>query len=222
MKENGFFGTAFRGFRKEDVLHYIDELNAAHCEELSSLQHQLVALKEENTALQGLKEEIETLRAQAEQAEALRAELETAQQKAAVVQADKDALQVRLTNAEQKAAMCAHLQNENAVLQKQLDAQAEQLATYEKMFGDSKQAVDFIKEDYTARMQETHRQTQDVLTEMEKITAQLATELERVREKAAAVRAQAVKDATEDENALNSWLEQFAKAAPRGADTHFF
>ncbi len=219
MAENGFFATAFRGFRKEDVLTYIDSLNAEHYEELSALQQEVATLKEENEKLTAdvpaMQAELETLRADAAEVETLRASLAETEQRAAV-------LESKVSELEPRAAEATRLSNENAVQAEQLAAQQQQLATFEAMFGKSKDAVGFIRENVTARMQEGRAKTDKVLSAAEQTTAKLAEELDAMRARLAAARAEANAAAANDAQTLDKWLSQFENAASSGADGQFF
>lgn len=77
MEESGSFRTSMRGFHKQDVLNYIDALQAAHVQETEALRQQaetaekqLSAAVEDKAALQKKTEELEagleTCRQQAE------------------------------------------------------------------------------------------------------------------------------------------------------------
>lgn len=226
MAENGFFATAFRGFKKEDVLTYIDSLNAEHCEELSALQQEVAALKEQNEKLSAdvpaMQAELETVRAAAAEAETLRTTLEQTEQRAAALEDEKRVLESKVADLEPRAAEAARLTNENAVQAEQLAAQQQQLANFEAMFGKSKDAVAFMRENLTARMQENRAKTDKVLSAAEHTTEKLAEELDAMRARLAAARAEANAAAANDAQTLDAWLSQFDNAAPAGSDGHFF
>ena len=226
MAENGFFATAFRGFKKEDVLTYIDSLNAEHFEELSALQQEVATLKEENEKLSAdvpaMKAELETLRVQAAKAEALRTALEQAEQRAVALEDEKRTLENKVAELEPRAAEATRLTNENAVQAEQLASQQQQLAHFEAMFGKSKDTAAFMRENLTARMQENRAKTDKVLAAAERTTEKLAEELDAMRARLAAARAEADATAASDVETLDTWLSQFDNAAPSGTDGHFF
>lgn len=226
MAENGFFATAFRGFKKEDVLTYIDSLNAEHYEELTALQQEVTALKEENEKLTvdvpAMQAELETLRTAVAQAEKQQAALEEAQQRISTLENEKGVLESKVAELEPRAAEATRLTNENAVQAEQLAAQQEQLAGFEAMFGKSKDAAAFMRENLTARMQEGRAKTDKVLAEAERTTEKLVEELDAMRARLATARAQANAAAESDAQAIDTWLSQFGNAAPSGTDGHFF
>lgn len=133
MAEQGLFKTAVRGFRKEDVLNYIDELLAAQSTERESWEARLQALTEELTAAQVQKaavEENETLKARvelleqqiatdAEQLSALSLQLETAQ---AANQAASESESAAAAQLEESQRTIAALREEKAALEEKLSA----------------------------------------------------------------------------------------------------
>lgn len=84
MSDSGVFRSAIGGFHKQDVLRYIDELQAAHMQELEQLEGQLAAVRTEL-------EETKTANQALEQSEAATAA--TAEQKAAEWDAESAQLQ---------------------------------------------------------------------------------------------------------------------------------
>ncbi len=132
MAENGMFKTAMRGFRKEDVLAYIDELMSektkeaeAFAAQIAELQAQLADAKvqqaavEENERLTG---EVAQL---SEQVAALSAQLSETAAKLAEVQGASDAANARdaeLTEQlEQSHQAISALWEEKAVLQNRIE-----------------------------------------------------------------------------------------------------
>ena len=67
MADNGTFRTSFKGFHKEDVLSYIDTLQARQSEELAQLQQQLDASRQQAAEADDGRKEAERLREQAEE-----------------------------------------------------------------------------------------------------------------------------------------------------------
>ena len=219
MAENGFFGTAFRGFRKEDVLNYIDNLNTAHCEEVAALTQQAADLKNDNerlaAQLPALQTEVEQLRVRAEQAE----RFETALAEATEVNAK---LSEQLEAANTLASKADAYERELETLREQVSAQQASLDTYKKMFGDSCDAVSFVREHVDARMQESRRRTEQTISEVEQVAARLSAELETLRSRTAAIRNETVLANEKDAAALATWFQQFDKAVPARTESHFF
>lgn len=219
MAENGFFKTVFRGFRKEDVLNYIESLHTEHCEELSGLQEDVATLTGQKQALEN---EMVSLRALAEQTETAKADLAQAEQRLQEMQAQTANLQQKLADTENRLQACAQVQNENAVLKEQLEAQKAQLERFEKMFGDSSDAVAFVRQGVCARMEESRRRTERVVSDAEQLTMQLSAELEKLRARTAAIRNEAVAAGEQDAQALNEWFSQFDKRVSADTEKHFF
>lgn len=67
MSDNGTFRTSFKGFHKEDVLSYIDTLQARQSEELAQLQQQLDTSRQQAAEADEGRKEAERLREQAEE-----------------------------------------------------------------------------------------------------------------------------------------------------------
>lgn len=226
MAENGFFGTAFRGFRKEDVLNYIDALNTAHCEETAALTQEAADLRKENESLQQklptLEKEVESLRVQTVKVTELSRALEDARQRLVAFEEEKRQLTEKLAVAENTAAQCTRLQNENTVLNEQLAAQQISLDTYEKMFGESRDAAAFVRNNVDACIQESRRRTERTLSEVEKMAARMTVELEELRSRTAAIRSETAAADEKDAAALSAWFQQFDKKVSRDTDTHFF
>ena len=143
MAEQGLFKTAMRGFRKEDVLNYIDELLAAQSAEREGWESRLEALtkelaeanvqKEAVLENETLKTRLEALEQQlsdaAEQVTALSLKLETAEaanqaaseNETAIASELEEARQTIATLSEEKETLEAKLSNAD-VLAEQLRA----------------------------------------------------------------------------------------------------
>ena len=148
MAENGLFKTAMRGFRKEDVLAYIDGLMATQSQQEEAFQAELDTLKQqlaeatvqqeairENEALSAeverLKGQVTELNSQLAQA---MAQLEQAQTDSTAVQARDAELAEQLEQAHQATSA---LWEEKAQLERRLeksDGLAEKLHTIGETF----------------------------------------------------------------------------------------
>ncbi len=226
MAENGFFATAFRGFRKEDVLNYIDSLNTAHFEELSAAQQETEILREQKNALEeklpALEQEVAVLREKAAVAEETQKTLETTKQHLSVVEEENRQMGIKLAATEEAVSRCDRLQNENEILKQQLNAQQTELDTFERMFGESRDATAFVRENVRARIQESQRRTERTLSEVEQMTVKLTAELEELRSRTAAIRSETAAANEKDAAALSAWFQQFDKKVTSDTDTHFF
>ena len=106
MAEQGLFKTAMRGFRKEDVLNYIDELLAAQSAEREGWESRLEALTKELAEANVQKEAVL-------ENETLKARLEVLEQQLSDAAEQVTALSLRLETAE--AANQAASENESAI-----------------------------------------------------------------------------------------------------------
>lgn len=226
MAENGFFRTAFRGFKKQDVLEYIDSLNAAHCDEMAALTQELATSRKERDLLAEklpvLQQEVAALKAEAESGVQAKNALEDASRRLAVLEDENRQQKEKLETLSEKAAICTRLENETAVLKQQLSAQQTQLGDYEKLFGESRHAVSFVRENVQTRMQENNRRTERTLTEIEQLTARMTAQLEELRSRTAAVRNEVSLANEKDAAALSDWFAQFDKKVETSTDVHFF
>lgn len=226
MAENGIFATAFRGFRKEDVLNYIDSLNTAHRQETADLQAQVETLSAQTAQAQqelpALREEVVTLRTAAEKLTQTETALQEITRQLQALQEENCRLIEKLQVAEEAAATVPHLQNETAVQKQQLDEQQAQLDTYERMFTDSADAVTFVRDNVTEHIRAAEKRTETALSGIEKLTADLATQLQALREQTAAMRSEVNGASTQDEQALREWFAQFEQQKAANPNAHFF
>ncbi len=219
MAKNGFFKTVFRGFKKEDVLDYIESLHTTHCEEVNTLQEELSVLRGEKDALEN---EAASLRERAAQADAAQAALTDATARLDAANEQAAALREKFADAERRLQECARLQDENVLLKGQLQLQQGELDTFKKMFEHSRDAVAFVKKNVNARMDESRKQTERALSEVQQVTAQLSTELEKLRVRTAAIQNDAIAAHEKDAAALAEWFHQFDNRVSSDTDRHFF
>ncbi len=219
MAENGFFKTVFRGFKKEDVLDYIESLHTTHCEEVNSLQEELTALRSEKDALEN---EAVSLRERAAQTDAAQAALQDATARLDAANEQTAALRQKVADAEIRLQECARLKDENVLLQGQLQLQQGELDAFKKMFGDSRDAVAFVKKNVHARMDDSRKQTERALSEVEQVTAQISAELEKLRVRTAAIHNDAIAAHEKDAAALAEWFHQFDSRVSKDTERHFF
>ena len=129
VADNGFFKTSFRGFRKTDVLEYIDTLNAAHCEEVAAMQGQLSALQTEHDALQkahtALESEAVALREKEKELSFAHDELTTAKNQVAFLTEQTNSQREKLAALQETAGQVNALRTETAVQKQQLAGKAQ-------------------------------------------------------------------------------------------------
>lgn len=122
MTEQQNFRTAFNGFNREDVVHYIEEVNAKHAAEISQLNSDMQYLQDKLTQYETLAEE----GTDEEIAPGLEQQVED-QAAALVEQSDRIAeLEQQLADAQEAAqtaeALLEEAAAENARLQEELNA----------------------------------------------------------------------------------------------------
>lgn len=226
MEEKGFFATTFRGFCKEDVLNYIDSLNATHGEEITVLREQLTALQAEKELLTAqltpLQEEVQSLRDEQTRRESAERELQAARQQIAALEETARQSESVLQTAQEDRAKLQGLQTEIAIQKQQLDGQQQQLAQYENLFGDCKNMSAYVQNKVSVPMQQANRRAQTALDAVEHLTAEITDLLAKVRQEAADLREQNAAAAQTDHEQLQDWLAQFQTDITAPADTSFF
>lgn len=139
MAQNGMFRNAFKGFNKQDVLQYIDEITAAWDQERKELEaaaEEAVAAKE---ALQAGADEAQAQAAAAvEQQQAAEARLAEAQQKLTDTAAD---LAVAATTIEEMATQLEEAQRRMAQLEQELNTTADERDTAIAALADAKEQL---------------------------------------------------------------------------------
>ena len=226
MAENGFFRTAFRGFQKTDVLNYIDSLHTTHCEEMETMETQCAELRSQNEELHAqlpeLQAQLERLRGVEEKLEATAKSLEYSSQRLTIAEEENRQLKAKLAAAEATAEKYNRLQTEVAIQKQQLGAQQEQLNEYENLFGASKDVVSYVHGTVSVKLEAARKRTEETLSAVEQKAAQLEAELQQMREKTAAIRAEVTASSKADEQELLEWFRKLDTGTPAGADSHFF
>ncbi len=226
VADNGFFKTSFRGFRKTDVLEYIDTLNAAHCEEVAAMQGQLSALQTEHDALQkahtALENEAVALREKEKELSFAHDELTTAKNQVAFLTEQTNSQREKLAALQETAGRVNALRTETAVQKQQLAEQNERLDFYEKMFADSKDAASYVRRTVKTQLSQERQRTEEALSATERMAAQLTEQLETLRRETAAIRQRTAAGAAADEKQLDAWLQQLENRPPQADDAHFF
>lgn len=124
MAQNGMFRNAFRGFNKQDVLQYIDEITAAWDEERKALEQRANDAEEAQAALQAAADEaLAQAAAAAEQQQVAETQLAEAQQQLFDTTAD---LSVAATTIEEMATQLEEAQRRTAQLEQELAATADE------------------------------------------------------------------------------------------------
>lgn len=122
MAQNGMFRNAFRGFNKQDVLQYIDEITAAWDQERKELEQKAEDAVAAQQAAQAAADEAQALAAAAvELQQTAQVQLAEAQQQLASTAAD---LSVAATTIEEMATQLEEEQRRMALLEQELTATA--------------------------------------------------------------------------------------------------
>ena len=117
------FRSAFNGFNREDVVHYIEYVNNKHN----------IAINQLNNELQALKDELAALRAKPEQDPELLAQLEESQKANAALSEELETLRAQIDTLTQEAAA-----NEQA----QASGSQEELEAIKQELDDTKQQLE--------------------------------------------------------------------------------
>ncbi len=165
MAQNGMFRNAFRGFNKQDVLQYIDEITAAwdtERKELEETTNEAVAAKE---ALQVTADEALAQAAAAVEAQqAAEAQCDEAQQKLADTTAD---LTVAATTIEEMATQLEEAQRRMAQLEQELNTTANERDNAIAALADAKQqlaATAGIEQQLEDSRRQVNRQNEQIAT----------------------------------------------------------
>ena len=139
MAQNGMFRNAFRGFNKQDVLQYIDEITAAWDEERKALEKRTEEAEAASAAAQTAADEATALAAAAqEQQQAAEAQLAEVQQQLADTRND---LGVAAATIEEMATQLEEAQRRTAQLERELSATAEERDTAIAALADAKEQL---------------------------------------------------------------------------------
>lgn len=140
MAQNGMFRNAFRGFNKQDVLQYIDEITAAWDEERKALEKRAEEAEAASTAAQAAAQAAaEEAAAAVEQQQAVEAQLAEVQQQ---LDDTKNDLAVAATTIEEIATQLEEAQRRTAQVERELAATAEERDTAIAALADAKSQLD--------------------------------------------------------------------------------
>ena len=144
MAQNGMFRNAFRGFNKQDVLQYIDEITAAWDEERKALEKradeaETACVAAQAAAQAAADEAAAQVAAAQEQQQAVEAQLAEVQQQLADTKND---LGVAATTIEEMAIQLEEAQRRTAQLERELAANAEERDAAIASLADAKSQLD--------------------------------------------------------------------------------
>ena len=139
MAQNGMFRNAFRGFNKQDVLQYIDEITAAWDEERKALEQQVTDAVAAQEAMQAAADEAQAMAASAvEMQQAAQVQLAETQQQLAATAED---LSVAATTIEEMATQLEEAQRRILQLEQELATTAAERDNAIASLADAKEQV---------------------------------------------------------------------------------
>ena len=192
MAESGFFRVSFRGFNKEDVLRYIDELQTAHAERLTeaeglraeaehALELEKANVSEQAARIAELEEHNAELSEQAEKLTALaqiyKAELLSLREQSVDGERAKE-------DASKLEAALAH----NRELEEQIALLKEQNTRYAAVVGDVSRLVVEARVVSASYLDAAQQKSSECIQELDSFLSQLKGKVEKVREGAEANR----------------------------------
>ncbi len=192
MAESGFFRVSFRGFNKQDVLQYIDELQTAHNERLSEVEGKLAeaekTLADERASVRDQDDRVKELEAAnaqlAEQVEKLTAlaqiyktELLSLREQAASNDRAKD-----------DACKLQEALARNRELEDQVALLKEQNARYASVVGDVSRLVVEARVVSASYLDAAQQKSSACIQELDTFLSELKGKVEKVREGAVANR----------------------------------
>lgn len=175
MSNNHHFRKAFKGFHREDVVHYIEYLNGKHAGEVNQMKSEI----------QALKDELEALRKQAPSVDTTALEEVTAQRDEALAQLEQ--LQAQLESASE---------NVNTSTATLAEAELEAYRRAERMERIAKERADEIYRKATATLADATAQLEAALGQVDQIVDTVNGQLNQLHNAAEDGRA-ALKDAVD-------------------------
>lgn len=147
------FRSAFNGFNREDVVHYIEYVNSNHNNQINQLKSDLAALRQENTALR-------TAPAEKSKVDELEAQLEALRRELAEVTAQRDATLAAQTQAKRST-----------------DEELEAYRRAERMERQAKERADAMYQKATGILADATAKVDNATVQISGIAEQVATQL---------------------------------------------
>ena len=154
------FRTAFNGFNREDVVHYIEYINSKHTTQMNQLRTDLTAAQQENAALKSQPQHDPALDEQIEQLQARIAQLEEEFLAAQIAKTDLETQLADMTSQRDDAL------NQQAQVQRRND---EELEVYRRAERVERQA----KERTEAMYQKANNVLADATSKVDNASAQI-------------------------------------------------
>lgn len=190
MAENGFFRVSFRGFNKQDVLQYIDEIQTASAQKLAQVEEmRLEAQKAASVSAAAANEAIARAGELEQEAASLRTQVE---QLTALAQVYKRELvqlrgQVPAEEAQMPVADTGELEEANtrvAELEEQCALLKEQNARYAQLVGDVSRVIVETRVVGSSYLDAAHQKSTDCLKQLETFLSDLQSQASKAMETA--------------------------------------
>lgn len=192
MAESGFFRGAFRGFNKQDVLQYIDELQTSQGERLTEAE---VLRAQAQEALAKAQEQASADAARADELEKANAALaEQVEKLTALAQIYKTELlalrdqKLTVDQAQEKEQQLAEALEKNRVLEEQCALLREQNARYADVVGDVSRLVVEARVVSASYLDAAQQKSTECIQQLDVFLSALKGQVEKVREDALANR----------------------------------
>ena len=165
------FRTAFNGFNREDVVHYIEYINTKHNTQLNQLRSDLAAAQQENTQLKAQPQQNPELEAQVA---ALTAKVAQLEEEALAAQIAKSDLETQLANvtAQRDAAL-----NDQALVQRRNEEELEAYRRAERMERQAKERTEFMYQKANGVLADATSKVDNASAQIAGIADQVAAQL---------------------------------------------
>ena len=165
------FRSAFNGFNREDVVHYIEYINSKHTTQVNQLRSDLSASQQENAAL----------KAQPQQNPELEAQITELQAK--IAQLEEEVLNAQIAKSDLETQLAAVIQQRDAAITEQAQVQRrneEELEAYrraERMERQAKERTEAMYQKATGILADATAKVDDASAQLSGIADQVAAQL---------------------------------------------
>ena len=165
------FRSAFNGFNREDVVHYIEYINSKHTTQVNQLRSDLSASQQENAAL----------KAQPQQNPELEAQITELQAK--IAQLEEEVLNAQIAKSDLETQLAAVIQQRDAAITEQAQVQRrneEELEAYrraERMERQAKERTEAMYQKANGVLADATAKVDDASAQLSGIADQVAAQL---------------------------------------------
>ena len=165
------FRSAFNGFNREDVVHYIEYINSKHTTQVNQLRSDLSASQQENAAL----------KAQPQQNPELEAQITELQAK--IAQLEEEVLNAQIAKSDLETQLAAVIQQRDAAITEQSQVQRrneEELEAYrraERMERQAKERTEAMYQKANGVLADATAKVDDASAQLSGIADQVAAQL---------------------------------------------